>query len=248
MLQEIYPRTIRPDSDGRIRAKYVCSSNYCAKPLHFIRAARVISKDLDRLFDYVEPSEANLSTYSFEILGLLSRVCFEVEANLKGILLANRYSRDGKATKANSLTMADYSKVEKSHFLSRYKIHFPQWSDGLSDFTPFLGWGEEKQKRLGWYNAYNQVKHDRYRGFQQANLKHLCEAFAGLIALLTSQFWREDTISEYSLLLGQPPGLSGYNPSLVNGYHFSFEPEFEKEERYSEYALKELKFATYDYN
>ncbi|MEM6886810.1 MAG: hypothetical protein AAF636_01585 [Pseudomonadota bacterium] len=247
MLQKIFPRTIRPDADGRFSAPYVDHPLFCANRMNYIRAARIIAKDFERLFDFIEPSDANLKTYSFEVLGLFSRTCFEVEANLKGILLDNKYHKDGKPLNAGDLNMKHYRKVEHSHLLSKYLVLFPRWSDGSGEFRPFKAWGAEVNEKLDWYQSYNHVKHDRQNCFSDANLENLCHSFAALIVLLSSQFWCEDPHAEFVLALGQSPALDGYFSSLVDGYYFQFDHEFDESDRYEIVEKNAVSFENFPY-
>jgi hypothetical protein len=72
----------------------------------------ILLKDLQELFDYVEPADKNLSCYSYRIHALSRRACVEVEANCKAILKENGY------TKSGDWNMGDYKKIEKTHLLS----------------------------------------------------------------------------------------------------------------------------------
>ena len=59
----------------------------------YVNAARIIVKDYYELMDYVEPVDANKSVFSHRIYELLLRTATEYEANCKGILSANGYSK-----------------------------------------------------------------------------------------------------------------------------------------------------------
>jgi hypothetical protein len=101
-----HPRTCRPfvgsDYAGSGRWIYIRHRRFALSPEHYIRAFLLIQKDLQELFDYVEPSDINLPCYSFRIHALLLRACVEVEANCKAILRENGY-----ATKEGKWTMRD---------------------------------------------------------------------------------------------------------------------------------------------
>ena len=58
-----------------------------------ITATRMILRDLNSLYDYIEPSDDNLGVYSHRIYELLLRTATEFETNCKGILKANGYSK-----------------------------------------------------------------------------------------------------------------------------------------------------------
>lgn len=103
-----YYRTCRQFSDGSYassgKAKYIERPEFAQDAAHYVRAFLLIQKDLINLFDYIEPSDQNLQTYSFRIHELLLRTCVEVEANFKAILRENGYShpqRKKRATKEN---------------------------------------------------------------------------------------------------------------------------------------------------
>lgn len=54
-----------------------------------MRAFLLVQKDLQELFDYVEPADKKLCCYSYRIHELLMRTCIEVKANCKAILSEN---------------------------------------------------------------------------------------------------------------------------------------------------------------
>lgn len=79
-------------NDGK--SAYITHEKYAKSPEHYIRAFLLIQKDLHTLFDYIEPSDKNLKTYSYRIHELLLRTCVEIEANCKAILLENGYVKN----------------------------------------------------------------------------------------------------------------------------------------------------------
>ena len=137
------------------------------------------------MFDYVEPADANLGTYSHRVQQLLMRTCVEVEANLTAILVENGYKKSG------DLKMPDYKLVDKTHHLSSYEIRIPAWRGTGGTRHPFATW-KSADGALSWYRAYNKSKHDRHEHFQLANFGALIDAIGGLAALMSSQFHQED--------------------------------------------------------
>ena len=95
----------------------------------------MIQKDLQELFEYIEPSDTNLKAYSYRIHQLLVRTCIEIEANFKAILKENIYS------KHENLTRTDYKIINQTHHLSDYSVKFPYWNGDKNKFVPFEGWG-----------------------------------------------------------------------------------------------------------
>jgi hypothetical protein len=101
-----YYRTARQFADGFYseggRSQYIRHPSYANQPSNYIRAFLLIQKDLQAVFEYIEPSDQNLETHSFRTYELLLRTCTEVEANFKAIFRANTYNRTGA-----SLNMRD---------------------------------------------------------------------------------------------------------------------------------------------
>lgn len=181
---------------------------FAESPEHYVRAFLIILKDLQELFDYVEPADKNLSCYSYRIHALLLRACVEVEANCKAILRENGYSRPG------DWTMNDYKKIEKTHLLSLYEVKVPNWSGINAIRSPFSAWSNGGS--LPWYQAYNTTKHDRHSAFEEATFQHLIDACCGLLAILSAQFETNDFSPGNDLLVvdgprdGMESGIGGF--------------------------------------
>jgi hypothetical protein len=90
----------------RADAVYIRHHSYADEPSNYVRAFLLIQKDLQTIFEYIEPSDQNLDAYSFRTYELLLRTCTEIETNLKAILRANTYSPP-----ARNWTIIDYAKI-----------------------------------------------------------------------------------------------------------------------------------------
>jgi len=184
-----YYRTVRQFADGSYkeggRSVYVVHDAYADRASDYIRAFLIIQKDLQTIFEFIEPSDQNLSTYSFRTYELLLRTCTEIEANFKAIFRANTYSR----ASAN-LNMRDYIKIDKSHNLSDYEVQMPYWTGASRIRKPFADW--KNGHSLTWYQAYNSSKHDRAQELKEATFSHLIDAFCGLSSVLAAQFLNYD--------------------------------------------------------
>lgn len=134
-----------------------------------LMAARLIIDDFEQLFEFIEPHSSNERVFSHRIYELLLRTCTEIESCCRGILSANGIA-------ANN--MNDYRKIEQSSYLSGYTVHYTNWLP--SDFVskPFEAWATGGP--LPWYQAYNDVKHNRSQSFPSASLNNLLEAISGL--------------------------------------------------------------------
>ena len=54
---------------------YIIDKEYAIEPMHYTRAFLIIEKDLEQLFEYVEPGKEGIKTYSYRIHQLLMRTC-----------------------------------------------------------------------------------------------------------------------------------------------------------------------------
>lgn len=182
-------RTVRPFVGGSYTEggglRYLRHPNYAQDGAHYVRSFAIIQKQLQDVFEYVEPDDINATAYSFRVMSLLVTTCVEIEASFKAILTENGYGKSG------NLDMSDYSRIERTHRLSEYRIRIPYWKGLLKERKPFGSWASPGG-RLSWYQAYNSVKHDRHSSFKLATFEHLTDAVCGLFALLSSQFHSED--------------------------------------------------------
>ncbi len=175
---------------------YIVDHHYSDHPEHYTRAFAILQKDIIGLFEYIEPSDINLVTYSFRIHELLVRTCIEVEANFKAILRENTFNpvfrngpKQGQPRPEKNWNINDFKIVNKTHHLDDYSIIFPHWHGIKNERFPFRQW--KNNEPLTWYQAYNKCKHDRLHNFEQASLGNLLDAFSGLCVLLSSQFRTE---------------------------------------------------------
>jgi hypothetical protein len=213
-----YRRTCRQFVDGSYseggRSGYILHPKFAQAPGHYIRAFLLLLKDLQELFDYIEPADGNLSVYSYRIHALLLRACVEVEANCKAILKENEYTKKNKRGEDIDLNMEDYKKINFTYRLSSYQVKIPYWSGTKDSRSPFSAWSTGSP--LSWYEAYNATKHDRYVEFKEATFDHLLDACCGVLVILSAQFETNDFSPGNTLLAlegpndGMESGIGGY--------------------------------------
>jgi len=162
--------------------EYIKDPKYAEKSWEYIKAFELIQKDLINIFDFIEPSEENLTCYSFRIHELFLRSCVEIEANFKAILKANSYVKK----KEEYWNMGDYEILANTHNLASYTVKVPYSHDVWATRKPFAEWPNEK---LPWYGGYNAIKHSRVEHFTQSNLGNLLDAVCGLLVILSAQFY-----------------------------------------------------------
>lgn len=192
-----YRELIRASNSGYSSWAFIVDKEYAKTPHHFTRSFLILQEDIKSLFEYIEPADINLKTYSHKIHGLLIRTCIEIEANFKAILRENIYtptyrsgSKVGQLRNEEFWNINDYIKINKTHHLDNYFVKFPFWRGDQNRYQPFFSW--QSNSSLFWYQAYNETKHDKNDKFELANFENLITAFAGLFILLSSQFNCED--------------------------------------------------------
>ena len=160
---------------------YMEDQDYASGRIEAVRSYFTLERDLVRLFEYVEPADSNLGVFSIRLHEMLLRAAIEVEANCKAILVANGYRQ------ARDWNISDYRKVDKSSRLSDYELKVIIWRSAPRVIRPFAEWAQGSS--TAWYLAYNAVKHDRHRQFEQANIENTVTAVAAVRAILFSQFY-----------------------------------------------------------
>lgn len=252
-----YFLTVRQFKDGEYseggRWQYVKHGLYSTRPSNYVRSFLLLQKDLLELFNYVEPSDVNMRTYSFRIQELLIRTCIEIEANFKAILSMNQYS------KKSNLSIKDYFLIEQSHYLSQYEAKLPYWTGNLMNASrsPFSAWSApvnpEAPWSLSWYDAYNKTKHDRANSLHIATFENLIDAFSALVILLSSQYIFEDFGPAPDLLQINSGWNDGYDAAIGDYFRILFPRHTPEEGRY-DFNWETLSsstntpFAKYDYD
>jgi hypothetical protein len=192
-----YKRIIRPfkgmpeDYENyNIRESHLMDSRYASDKVELISAIRLLEKDLVRIFEYVEPTDRNKGTFSHRLYEILLRTCTEFETNCKRILSNNAYVKlDSKNRITDRWNIEDYWKINKSSKLSEYEVRVSTWSTPKI-IKPFESWHSTSEYvPLGWYQAYNDVKHNRSDKFELANIENVVMAISGVLVVLFSQFF-----------------------------------------------------------
>lgn len=141
-LLKPYKRTVRQLIDGSYsssgNSEYIRHPDYANSPEKYVRSFLLIQNDIQKLFEYIEPADRNKEAYSYRIHELFVRVCIEVEANCRSILIENGYKKRG------DLNMKDYSLIEKTHQMSGYEIALPRWQGNIVNISHLANGGRIK--------------------------------------------------------------------------------------------------------
>jgi len=185
VITKPYYRTVRQMPGGGYIdngfSAYIKDPKFAPGANQDVRSFLIIQEEFIDILEYIEPATANDNVYSLRLRNLLIRICTEVESHLKAILQANSYPG-----KPGSWTMIDYCKINQSHFVSDYKVYLPYW-EGSKARQPFKAWSEGAP--LTWYQDYNLTKHSRGTNLKSASLKNVVDAMAGLVTILSAQFY-----------------------------------------------------------
>jgi hypothetical protein len=147
---------------------------------HSLEQVECLFEDFVAIFRVVHPTPDNLDAYGGEIRSLLILACTEVEAQWKGVLQANG------VTSASSTN--DYVRVLPVLKLEWYSVRLTRYPH-LPLVAPFKGWkAASPTQSLPWYQAYNNVKHDREAHFKQATLQNALASVAACAVMLGAQF------------------------------------------------------------
>lgn len=144
----------------------------------YLSSLEILSGDFRRLTEFVEPVDANLSTYSHRLYELLLRACTDFESAYKEKLIA-----DGCTKRPSDMNINDYKTLESSLGLEQVEVGILIWRPGTAYIRPFANWSTLNPP-LPWYRDYNQVKHNRNTRFSLASLENVRLALSGLFALL----------------------------------------------------------------
>jgi len=139
---------------------------------------------LEQICRVVHPGKGdNDYVFGHEIRNILILASTEVELQWKTIMAANGVKKRKLRNTHNYVQLARPLK------LGEYSVEFPYYP-WLKPVTPFEKWGrgQHPSKELGWYSAYNKVKHDREAYFAKATLEHAFEAITAFFVLLCAQY------------------------------------------------------------
>lgn len=227
---------------------YIIDKEYAILPAHYVRAYNLIQSDLELLFEYIEPSDEALKTFSYRIHELLMRICIEIEANFKAILNENIYNPQNDRFGNPIYNMTVYKKINTTHHLSGYEVQLPIWNGAPKLFKPFEDWATGNS--LSWYRAYNASKHDRQEEFKQANFENLLGAITGLLVLLTSQFRNMSFSGGIGLSTGYD--YHDLSPAIGGLFRIKYPDDWSDDEKYdfdwSKLKEQSDRFQKIDYN
>lgn len=146
-------------------------------------ALRILLRQLEELFETIDPTASNAKTYGHKIRHVLLLACMEVESSWTAVLRENGYT-----TTSGVYTTNDYVKLFKPLLLDGYELHLQSYSS-YPAFAPYARWDAAKPTRsLAWYDEYNKTKHDREGNLRYATLENAIHAVGAAVVMFHAQF------------------------------------------------------------
>jgi len=194
--QEYYPRIARPDasypkeSPGNCPGAKAIQSEIASTKAQLSR----LTQQLERICQTVQPTSDNFNAFGHDIRNLLILSCTEIEAQWRGILVANGLEK-------NRYTTKDYVKIAAPMKLQEYSVSFPHYP-WIEPVAPFSNWGktDSTTQDLDWYDAYNAVKHNREGEFKRATLNTLFNSLAACAIIICAQFGKREAFGLHNLV------------------------------------------------
>ncbi|MHC2090412.1 hypothetical protein [Methylobacterium sp. CM6244] len=195
-----------------------------------INQLTILISYLKEVFRSVEPTSGNMQVYGHTIRNVLLLSSMEFENECRGVLTANGYPQPPR----DRWTTNDFIKVLAPLRLNEYEVelsHYPT----VAARRPFGSWdANAPTSSLGWYNAYNAVKHNRDLNFNQATLNYAIDAICACAIMLTAQYrlidgWHDQiggffdfgttpewTFAQHYIYRDSAAGLRGWRPIDFN--------------------------------
>lgn len=139
-------------------------------PMYHWNYFLAIEQDLEKLSRYIEFSKMNMKAFSIELTHLLLSASSEIDVVMKQLC----FFLDPKS-KTNNID--DYKSI--------INVHIPNFCNeeatidrfGLS-YKPWIKWGGNENPE--WWKSYNNVKHQRNKYYNEANLENTINSVCGL--------------------------------------------------------------------
>jgi len=143
--------------------------------LHYWQYFVALEADLAATARFVEPAQANMSTYSIEFARILLGAGSEIDVLCKVLCQEHHLS-------VSPVNIHGYRSAIVARFprFTKLEIQVPRY--GLVRL-PWQAW--EQGTNPTWWRAYNQVKHERHNHFANANLGNALDAVSGLFVLVS---------------------------------------------------------------
>lgn len=139
--------------------------------LNYWNYYRVLEEDFLSITRYIEICEENNQTRSNEIIKQIQAIGSEFDNICKEICGFNLSDRKN---------IKDYSDWIFKNIDNVRETIITVKNTRNTILQPFENWDENKPSSLFWWEAYNQIKHNRIDNFKKGNFKNLINSLAAL--------------------------------------------------------------------
>lgn len=154
-----------------------------------LRYYRLLERDLEECFRYVEPCSAHFDVYSDEFARIILMACSEIENALKLFAFWAKIRDPATPTDVTNICKLYGVVTHKYPKFCNMKISMPRYSLQLQ---PWKEWSTSAAPDW-WSNGYNKIKHDRMSNPGAASLRRAINAVAALQAVLL-HYYRLDAL------------------------------------------------------
>lgn len=141
---------------------------------------RLLERDLEECFRYIEPDVAHFAVYSEQFARIILMACAEAENCMRALAIWEQAPKSKGLLGYRSLITSIFpSFAAMDMYMPRFSIGFAPWQEWADKAAP--DW---------WRNGYNKIKHDRLGHPGAATLGRAVKATAGLQVLLLHYYRR----------------------------------------------------------
>ena len=130
-----------------------------------------LESDIANTSRYIEP-DGQENVYSYEFAKLIILSCTEVENSLKTLCMEKIGKECGNISEYKNVVLNFFPKIVEA------EVYVSRWAKSIQ---PFFGWNVGK---LSWWEAYNDLKHNRGRNFKNATYENAVYSLAALYLLI----------------------------------------------------------------
>jgi hypothetical protein len=136
----------------------------------------MLERDFNNTLQYVHLDDKNLNTYSLEFSKQLINISTEFET------IAKMLCKEINGNTAGNISQYKETIIHKFPKIWSTPVYIDKYNQ--MEFYPLKNW-KEKGGKLGWWTAYNNIKHERHKYFREANLKNVLDSLGSLLIIET---------------------------------------------------------------
>jgi hypothetical protein len=139
-------------------------------PMYHWNYFLAIEQDLERLSRYIEFSKFNMKTFSIELTHLLLSASSEIDVVMKQLcLFIDSKSKPNNMDEYKSIINLNIPKIcDEEVTIDRFGLSYKPWIKWCGKGNP------------DWWRSYNNVKHQRDKYFNEANLENTINSVCAL--------------------------------------------------------------------